>query len=146
MTRPSLIALEFVVEKLDEALELLVDLLNMELVDRYPHPEFEAEVALLNAGPVAISLLCPTEGAGRPYPEPKPRLAQMTLTIDNESAFRSTRDRLAEAGASAVHINPGLFLLSPSMTEGLFGESPGFVLMLPPKEDSSEPPAPLRAT
>jgi len=146
MAGPSLIALEFVVEKLDEALELLVDLLGMELVDRYPHPEFDAEVALLNAGPIAISLLSPGEGSGRPYPESKPRLAQMTLSVDDEAAFRSMRDRLAAAGASTVHVNPGLFLLSPHLTENLFGESPAIVLMLPPKEDSADRSTSMQAT
>jgi catechol 2,3-dioxygenase-like lactoylglutathione lyase family enzyme len=133
--RPALASLEFVVDDLDKALELLVDLMGLELLSREPHATLAADVALLAAGPIAISVIQETETVERmPLSSPEPRLAQMVFTIGSETELLNLRDHFIDAGASVVSDSPTMFHLSESMIEGVFGASPVPVFLVPPEQ------------
>lgn len=126
----SLVAAEYVVDDLERVEELLVDLLGLEVVQRTAHPDFDAELVVLSAGPVAVSLLHPTDVGDRPpFPVPDPRLAQLTFTVDDSAAFSDIRRRLVEAGAAVVNGGPRMFYFPEKFIEGVFGSAPVLVVL-----------------
>ena len=135
MERPVLASLEFVVEDLDKALELFVDLMGLEFLSRSQHPSLAAEVVMLSAGPVAITILHPTDDPDRmPLASPEPRMAQMVFMIDSDEHLLGLRDRMIEAGAGVMSDSPQMFHLGQSMIEGLLGKSPVPVFLVPPEQ------------
>jgi hypothetical protein len=124
---PAVLVLEYVVAELDQALELLVDLIGLQVVQRYPHPSFDAEVVTLRAGTVAITLLHPTDVGDRPpFASPDPRLAQVTLGVPGADGVPQLVERLNQAGAATVLAGPGAYL-APQMIEAIFGSAPTFL-------------------
>jgi hypothetical protein len=121
---PSVLVLEYVVTELDQALELLVDTIGLEVVQRYAHPAFDADVVTLRAGTVAITLLHPTDVGDRPpFGSPEPRLAQVTLGVTGTDGVPQLVERLNQAGAATVLAGTGAYL-APQMIEAVFGTAP----------------------
>ena len=128
--RPSLMAAEYIVGDLDRAEELLVDLMGLEVIQRTRHPEFDADLVVLSSGPVAISLLHPTDIGDRPpFPMPEPKLGQLTFGIDDQEAFLKLRTRLVDGGAAVVHGGPRIFHLPEPFVAGVLGSSPALVVL-----------------
>jgi hypothetical protein len=124
---PAVLVLEYVVAQLDQALELLVDIIGLEIVQRYAHPAFDAEVVTLRAGAVAITLLHPTDVGDRPpFGAPDPRLSQVTFGIPGADGVPQLVARLNEKGAATVLTGPGAYL-APQMVNAIFGAAPTFL-------------------
>jgi catechol 2,3-dioxygenase-like lactoylglutathione lyase family enzyme len=124
---PAVLVLEYVVAELDPALELLVDTIGMQVVDRYAHPAFDADVVTLRAGTVAITLLHPTDVGDRPpFGSPEPRLAQVTLGIPGDNGVPDLVERLNQKGAATVLAGSGAYLAT-QMIEAVFGTAPTFL-------------------
>jgi catechol 2,3-dioxygenase-like lactoylglutathione lyase family enzyme len=124
---PAVLVLEYVVAELDQALELLVDTIGMQVVDRYAHPAFDADVVTLRAGTVAITLLHPTDVGDRPpFGSPEPRLAQVTLGIPGDNGVPDLVERLNQKGAATVLAGSGAYLAT-QMIEAVFGTAPTFL-------------------
>jgi hypothetical protein len=124
---PTVLVLEYVVAQLDQALELLVDTIGLEIVQRYAHPAFDAEVVTLRAGTVAITLLHPTDVGDRPpFGAPDPRLSQVTFGIPGADGVPQLVERLNEKGAATVLIGTGAYL-APQMVNAVFGAAPTFL-------------------
>lgn len=122
MSEPAVLVLEYVVEQLDQALDLLVGCVGLEVVDRYPHTAFDAEVVTLRAGSVAINLLHPTDVGDRPpFRSPDARLAQVTIGIPG--GVEPVVQRLVDAGAATVAAGDSAFL-APQLVEAVFGVAP----------------------
>lgn len=125
---PTLVSLEFLVTDLERALELLVEHVGLALVGRERHQVFDAEVAVLEAPPLAIILLSPTETEqGRPVPLPNDRMSQLVFELDDTQELAALRERLVSSGASVAHDGAEMFHLSTSFIEALFGEAPALV-------------------
>jgi hypothetical protein len=124
VTEASVLVLEYVVEELDQALQLLVDVVGFDVIDRYPHAGFDAEVVTLRAGAVAINLIHPTDVGDRPpFGSPEPRLAQITVGVPGEDGVAALAGRLADAGAAVVAAQGSIYL-APKMIEAVFGTAP----------------------
>lgn len=124
---PAVLVLEYVVGELGQALELLVDTIGMQVVDRFPHPAFDADVVTLRAGTVVITLLHPTDIGDRPpFGSPEPRLAQVTLGIPGEAGVAELVERLNRKGAATVLAGSGAYL-HPQLIEAVFGTAPTFL-------------------
>ena len=130
MPEPAVLVLEYVVAELDQAVELLVDLIGLEEVDRYPHPTLDADVVMLKAGTVAINLVHPTDVGDRPpFRTPEPRLAHITLGVSDDAALQSMADRLVEGGVAVVATPGAAFHLAPQVVEAVFGAAPPLVFV-----------------
>jgi hypothetical protein len=126
---PLLVAIEYVVDDLDRALEVLVDLMGFEIVQRGPHPTLDAEQVLVDAGPVSFSLLHPTaDGDRMAIVEPFSNPAQLIFTLPDDRSVGRLATAMSEAGASVMLDDPSTFHLSAQATESIFGRAPSFVI------------------
>ncbi len=132
---PTLVALEYVVDDLDRALELLVDLLGFEVVDRADHPSLDAEMVTVDIGPVAVTLLHPTAaGDRRALSPPACNLSQLVFTTDEP--LTELTDRLAERGTGVVVDGAAMAHLSAQTTASVFGVAPALVFTSPSAGDA----------
>ncbi len=127
---PKLLALEYVVEDLDRALELLVDLLGFEEVERGPHPGLDADMVTLDAGGVALTLLHPTATGDRPAVNPQAcNLSQ--LVFETDEPVPDLAGRLADAGTGVIVDSPTMVHLSANTTASVFGVAPAMLFIEP---------------
>jgi catechol 2,3-dioxygenase-like lactoylglutathione lyase family enzyme len=116
-----LTSIEFTVGDIEQCIELFAGLVGLELVGRAPHPFLDAEVAQLQAGPVTINLLCPTDtGRGDPVLVPRVRMSQLTFAVPDRE-LDGLRLHLAGGGAPVRNPDAGLVVLDPGMIESLLG-------------------------
>ena len=126
----SLVSAEYVVDDLERAEELFVGLMGLTVVQRSRHAEFDADLVLLNAGSVTLSLLCPTDVGDRPpFPAVEPKLAHLTFVVDDERDFVALRSRLVDAGAAVVHSGPQMFHLPEGLVQSILGDAPVIVVV-----------------
>lgn len=124
---PRLTAIEYLVTDLDRALELFTTI-GFPVQERTRHTHFDAELAVLDADPVAIVLLSPTDtGSGTPIPLPEDRLSQLVFETEDPGTFADLRERLVAGGASVAHDGAEMFHLSASLMEAVFGNAPPLV-------------------
>jgi hypothetical protein len=129
---PRLVALEFVLDEVGPALELFVDHLGFTLVDRYPHPALDAEVFVLDAEPIAITILRRTAYGDRPgIPPSVPNLTQLIFDVSSER-LAALRGQLTAAGAAVIDDGPAMFHLGRQLTTAALGVSPSLVFHAPP--------------
>ena len=125
---PRLVALEFVVDELDMILELLVGLLGFTVIAQHPHPALDADVIVLDADPIAISLLHRTQHGDRPaVPPTASNLTQLIFDVGAAGELAALRHRLSEAGAPVVEDGPEMFHLGKQLTTATFGVGPAMV-------------------
>jgi hypothetical protein len=125
---PRLVALEFVLDEVGPALELFVEHLGFALVDRYRHPALDAEVFVLDADPVAITLLRRTAVGDRPgVPPALPNLSQLIFDVGSPAALDALRGRMTEVGAAVIDDGSAMFHLGRQLTSATLGMSPSLV-------------------
>ena len=125
---PRLTAIEFLVTDLDRALELLVDRIGFPLAQRTRHARFDADVVVLEADPLALVLVSPTEtGNGIPIPVPGDGITQLVFEPEDRDAFLSLRERLVVGGAAVANDGEQMFHLSTTLMESVFGVAPPLV-------------------
>lgn len=106
--------------EISKALELLVDALGFELVERRPSTDPVGEIALVQLGDVLITLLAPAEsGPGFVLPDREPRLSQIVLAAP-PAEVGDLAVRVAEAGATAQG-DAGSFFVTPAVCTGALG-------------------------
>ena len=116
---------------------MLVDHIGFDIVDRRRHDVLDAEIVVLDAGSIAITLLGITDtGSGGALNDPRPRASQMIFSVENEGELTSLRDRLIEAGASVGVSSPNLIFLHETMIEGILGAAPVPVFIAPADGDA----------
>ncbi|HTO01610.1 MAG TPA: hypothetical protein VL068_13145 [Microthrixaceae bacterium] len=129
---PQLVSLEYVVEDLERVLELLVGLVGLSVIDRRPHPVLDAEVVVLDLGPVVLTLIHPTSDGDRTPVNPVScNLTQLVLTVDEP--LEQLTGRLAEAGVGVIVDSPSMSHLSLQTTNSVFGVAPALVFSEPPE-------------
>jgi catechol 2,3-dioxygenase-like lactoylglutathione lyase family enzyme len=116
----SVLGLELIVDDLDRAVALFVDMLGFELHERGESGVVAGETAIVTDGRVALTLLHPTTaGEARILPDRTPRLSQLIFGTD-----RATLDDVAgpmiEAGLALTPTQGG-FYLKPEAVSGVLG-------------------------
>ena len=128
------IGIELIVEDLNRAVEMFVDVMGCELVSRGPSTLIEGEVAVVDAGNIVISLLEPVKsGSGALLGERSPRLSQIIFGSTDESETTATFDRAVTAGLSVSDMRAGRFHITPDAVRGALGQFVALVTV--PLED-----------
>lgn len=123
---PTVIGIELLVRDLEPALLALTDGFGCELAWRGPSPDVDAEVAVLDAGAITITLIAPTS-TGRPtIPDQQPRLSQLVFGLD----AAELPDRIAALRELGIAVaDDGLRpYVPPKVAEGVLGERTALVL------------------
>jgi len=117
------IGIELIVEDLNRAVELFVDVMGFELVSREPSSLIEGEVAVVDAGNIVISLLEPVKsGSGAVLGERSPRLSQIVFGSTDANDVTATFDRAVGAGLSVSDMREGRFHITPDSVRGALGQ------------------------
>jgi catechol 2,3-dioxygenase-like lactoylglutathione lyase family enzyme len=121
VSRSKLLGIELIVHEMSSALALLVDALGLELVDRFVSTDPAGEVAVLEAGDIAVTLLQPAGGGpGFVLPKREPRLAQIVFGVSAEGLAGVARD-LAASGVPTQVVDDARFFVPPASVEGALG-------------------------
>lgn len=126
-SRSTVIGIELLVTRIDAALMTFTEGLGCELAFRGPSPDVDAEVAVLDAGSITITLICPTATGRMPIPDQQPRLSQLVFGAaaadlsDVASALRSLGLGVAGDETTRVYV-------PPSVAEGVVGASTAVVV------------------
>ena len=121
MTPPiSLLGLELIVDDLDRALALFVDLLGFDLHQRGPSDLIAGETAVVTDGRIAVTLLHPTtEGDAPILADRSPRLSQVIFGTE-AGALDQVAGSMIEAGLALTPVKGG-FYLRPEAISGVLG-------------------------
>lgn len=129
--QPTLLGLEIVVGDLDRALALLVDVLGLQLVSRAPSELVEGETAVVDCGPVAISLLAPAAHGPNPVLANRdPRVSQLIFGAPAGAALDQLQTHMSESGLAVAPIGAGGFFATPESTIGALG-IPAAIVVVP---------------
>ncbi len=116
-----LVGFELIVHEIDSALALFVDAMGLELVSRHTSTDPAGEIAIINAGDAAITLLKPaTDGPGHMVPKREPRLSQIIFSTGVDDVTELASD-VAEHGIAAQRVDDARFFVPPAVCEGLLG-------------------------
>lgn len=120
-----MVGLEVLVDDLDRAVALWVDVMGFELADGGPSPHIEGRLAIVSDGRFAVTLLEPADaGPGTVLADRTPRLSQIVLTSPNPDAIAG---RAVEIGLSVVPTAAGFFL-APEAVAGALGAEVAIVV------------------
>lgn len=134
---PTLLGLEVIVDDLDRAITLFTDVLGLQLVDRGPSTLIEADTAVIDAGPVAITLLAPkAHGPGRILPNREPRVSQFVFGAASTAAVDELRDGITEAGLAVAPVSDNHFFVTPESISGALGVAAAIVVVPHPAPPS----------
>lgn len=129
-----LLGLEIVVADLDRALAFLVDVLGLELVSRSPAGLVEGEMAVVDCGSVAITLLAPAaHGPGRILGNRDPRVSQLVFGVRGDDAVTGLQQQMTESGLAIVPAASSGFFATPESMVGALG-LPTAVVVVPAPE------------
>jgi catechol 2,3-dioxygenase-like lactoylglutathione lyase family enzyme len=111
---------ELIVDDLDRAIALFVDVLGFQLHSQGPFALFAGHMAVVTDGGIAITLLQPTTTAGdQPVlPDRTPRLSQIVLGTADGSGIDV--DAVVESGLAVTPTADG-FYLTPESVGGALG-------------------------
>ena len=84
-----------------------------------------AETAVLDAGPVTLTLIQPVESDGPAFPDPNPRLSQLVVSVDDVVAASSV---IAQAGLSIQVADDSNSFVTPAAMDGVVGFPMALVL------------------
>ncbi len=129
---PTLVALEYVTDDDGPLLELLCDHLGFDVIDRQPHPALDAEMTLVDAGVVMITVLCRTAVGDRPQiPPTASALSQLVFDVEDSGGategFGALLEHLVESGAPVMVDGDDMFHLGAQLTASVFGTAPTLV-------------------
>lgn len=117
------IGIELIVEDLDRAIELFVEVMGCGLLSREPSTMVHGEVAIVDAGPIVISLLAPaTSGEGAILADRAPRLSQIIFGTADAGVTVAAFDRAVNAGLAVSNLQDGRFHVTPESATGALGQ------------------------
>jgi catechol 2,3-dioxygenase-like lactoylglutathione lyase family enzyme len=139
-----LIGVELIVEDLDRAVELFTGVLGLEVVSAGPSATVVGRMAVVDAGPIAVTLLEPASaGPGHVLAERSPRLSQLVFGVADVDSAAVLLDGVMEAGLAAQVTGPGTFYVSPESVAGALGQRTAVVVTPlvagPPGPGDTEP-------
>jgi catechol 2,3-dioxygenase-like lactoylglutathione lyase family enzyme len=116
------IGIELVVENLDRAVELFVDVLGFDLISRGPAAFVPGEVAAIDAGNIVISLMMPaTSGPNALLSGRQARLSQLIFGAMGRDGVTGVFERSVAAGLSMTDLPEGRFAIVPESIRGALG-------------------------
>ena len=119
----NVIGIEVLVSRLNEAVDYLSGVLGFPVVWRGPAHDATGEMAVLDAGPVAITLFEPstaTDDLASIVPDRTPRLTQIVVGASDD-VVTAAIDRTTEAGVSVQRIDDERSFVPPAVLEGVLG-------------------------
>lgn len=117
------VGIELIVEDLDRAIELFVDVMGCGLLSRERSTMVTGEVAIIDAGTIVISLLAPsTSGDGAVLAERTPRLSQIIFGTSTAEVTGAAFDRAVVAGLAVSNLTHGRFHVTPESATGALGQ------------------------
>ena len=120
MNTRDFLGLELVVDDLDRAVTVFVELLGFELHSRAPSEQVAGDVAVVTDGRIAITLLHPTtDGSGPILPDRTPRLSQLIFG-SGQGSSDEVAEAVVEAGLSVTPTAHG-FYVTPESIAGALG-------------------------
>ena len=130
--RLDVIGIELIVDDLDRAIELLSGIVGFELISRAPSDLVAGELAILDAGPIVISLLHPAaSGPGSVLAERTPRLSQIVLASASTDDAHELRAAAMDAGLAVAMLDDDNFHVTPEAVEGALGQPVAIVVTTP---------------
>lgn len=132
----SLLGIELIVDDLDRAVELFVDVFGCPMLSRGPSALVAGESAVIDLGRVVLTLLAPAAtGEGSVLAERAPRLSQFVFssetTHDGSTDARPILRRAIERGVAVVPLDNGSFYLTPESVQGALGQAVAMVVTGP---------------
>jgi len=123
---PNLVNIELLVPRISDALAVFVDVLGFELAHRGPAPDVAAEIAVLDAGSVVLTLIEPVEAAGPVVPDVTPRLSQIHVQLGDDRS--AACEALMAAGLPVEVLDDGSSFVAPGAMVGVVGFPMALVL------------------
>lgn len=121
------LGIELIVDDLDRAIALFVELLGFELHVRGESDQISGDVAVVTDGTVAITLLHPTtDGTGPILPDRTPRLSQLILGVAPDQ-LDAVAETVVESGLAVSPTQRG-FYVGPESASGALGVETAIVV------------------
>ncbi len=114
------LGVELLVDDLDRAVELFVDVLGLELSSRGVAAMVDGEMAVVSDGAIAITLLAAAPAIDDPRRVHEPRLTQIVLAAADADGRRATA-LAAGLGVADLDLDVGFFV-TPESAEGALGQ------------------------
>jgi len=133
-----LIGLELLVESIPPAVELFVDGMGCALAWEGRAVDVDGDVAVLDAGPIAITLIAPTMTGGPPIPDSAPRLSQLVFGASGTVVDQAI-SRLQGLGMAVSSEVPGRPFVPPEAAAGPLGLRTALVLSVLGDPESGRP-------
>jgi catechol 2,3-dioxygenase-like lactoylglutathione lyase family enzyme len=122
------LGLELIVDDVERAVAVFVDLLGFELQHRGRFELFAGEVALVTDGAITVTLLQPTTDGDEPVlPDRTPRLSQLIVGNAPGNPAQDL-DRVVDMGLSVAPTTSG-FYVTPESTKGALGLETAIVVV-----------------
>lgn len=118
--RSTVIGIELLVPELLPAVETLTRGFECELAWTGPSEGVDADVAVLDAGAITITLICPTQTGRRAIPDRQPRLTQLVFGVDGGDVT-TVVDGLRALGLAVEDGDGARPYIPPAVAEGVLG-------------------------
>ena len=115
----SVVGIELLVDRLDRALDFFHGILGYEVVHRGDSHDADGEIAIVDAGNIAIVLFRPADDGPRVIADRSPRVSQLLFAADGDE-LPAWRKRIAEHGISTGAAGDRFFV-PPDISAGLVG-------------------------
>ena len=116
------IGIEFVVENLELAIELFVDVMGCRLISRGPAALIAGELATVDAGNIVISLIQLASSGEKSYLAQRPcQLSQVIFGADGREGVAATMERAVAAGLAIADLPGERFSIIPEAVRGALG-------------------------
>lgn len=122
MTQPrsTVLGIEVLVPELLPAVETLTRCFGCEVAWTGPSQGVDADVAVLDAGAITITLICPTQTGRAAIPDRTPRLTQLVFGVD-DGDVAPVVDALRGLGLAVEDDDGARPYVPPAVAEGVFG-------------------------
>ena len=119
----NVIGIEVLVSRLNDAVDYLSGVLGFPVVWRGPAHDASGDMAVLDGGPIAITLFEPTadtDDLRSIVPDRTPRLSQIVVGASDD-VVAAAIDRTTDAGVSVQRIDAERSFVPPAVFEGVLG-------------------------
>lgn len=130
--------LEILVPGINEATAFLSGVLGLPVVHRGPAEDGSGEIAVLDAGGLALTLVEAADSGPTVIVDRSPRLTQIVFNVAADDAV-TWQERIAERGVPVRAAGPGRFFVPPEVAAGILGVDTALTFTVVDGDD--DPPA-----
>lgn len=131
----SVVGLEILVSRIDDAVAVFVDAFGWEVVFRGPSGEISGERAVLHAGSIVVTLLEPAVDGPKLLADRAPRVTQLVVGGD-ERQMAAVTERLSGLGLPTHSGGPGRRFVPPEAVAGVLGFETALMLQQVDEDDT----------